>query len=807
MTINKYSDWLKIDLHIHTDKSRQTKHNDYKGNFSVGTLHEKLTENDVQIFSLTDHNIINVDAYREYYRNHSDPEDPLLLVGVELDIEVEHNGGSRLYHSLLIFDCQTADEAESINSRLDAKYTERGLENYDRKLTIDDVIEIFHDDKFFFIPHADGHRNIVSAYLDVGIEGAQKMVLLMPSALEKVTDGERRRVYSAGFSQSLTDSFRSRDDIPYIEFSDNHRIEQYPIQHMGGDEKENHEFYHVKGSKNYETIRLAFIDPRSRIKSPQEYEQIDRVSNKLEKLKVLNEPKIEDVEIFFSPHLNVIIGGRSSGKSLLMNILGSKIDKVEIVSHYTVDDHNFLIKSKDDGEYKVKTSIGDSLIYINQGDIVRYFEQDDLESLAKKSEKQIEYSNAKAEIISHKGKLECLLEDLVNDYGDVLDLGRQTKYELHQSSINSIFGEEFTLDFDEESLKEQYIFSDKITEAKSLVDLLSEKTKEFRDNEILGLAGNEKALVNSFLNLLEAKEKLIQAKDNIDARRSAFITQVKNLVNERNGDLSQGAREKSRAKEMVVELKKEVKNKFEKAARLKRSSDAANNFDYEIKKAIEVSDDVSLVLSVEKKKEIREVILAGGINDAENNKSLYINLLGLFNETKTIKNLNDNSKEKLDQKINTVLASIYGDFDNPKDYLKYDDDTTSAENSPGLNSENYLKVVLKNSSSKMIFIDQPEDNLGNKFISHELVDIIREIKFQKQIFLVTHNPAVAVYGDAECIVIAENNDNKISYKQIVLEDKDAQKEICSILDGGEYIFDNRSRKYNIQRILMEAQNG
>jgi hypothetical protein len=44
----------------------------------------------------------------------------------------------------------------------------------------------------------------------------------------------------------------------------------------------------------------------------------------------------------------------------------------------------------------------------------------------------------------------------------------------------------------------------------------------------------------------------------------------------------------------------------------------------------------------------------------------------------------------------------------------------------------------------------------------------------------------------------------ISYFQIVLEDKNAQKEICSILDGGEYIFDNRSKKYNIQRILKEA---
>jgi hypothetical protein len=68
---------------------------------------------------------------------------------------------------------------------------------------------------------------------------------------------------------------------------------------------------------------------------------------------------------------------------------------------------------------------------------------------------------------------------------------------------------------------------------------------------------------------------------------------------------------------------------------------------------------------------------------------------------------------------------------------------------------------------------------------------------------VTHNPSIVVYGDAENIIIAENADNKISYKQIVLEDVASQKEICSILDGGEYIFDNRAKKYNIQRILKE----
>ena len=67
----------------------------------------------------------------------------------------------------------------------------------------------------------------------------------------------------------------------------------------------------------------------------------------------------------------------------------------------------------------------------------------------------------------------------------------------------------------------------------------------------------------------------------------------------------------------------------------------------------------------------------------------------------------------------------------------------------------------------------------------------------------TH-PALVVYGDAEAIILARNNDNIITYEQIKLEDETAQKEICSVLDGGEYIFDNRARKYNIQKLLHKG---
>lgn len=114
-------------------------------------------------------------------------------------------------------------------------------------------------------------------------------------------------------------------------------------------------------------------------------------------------------------------------------------------------------------------------------------------------------------------------------------------------------------------------------------------------------------------------------------------------------------------------------------------------------------------------------------------------------------------------------------------------------------------MILNNPSSNLILIDQPEDNLGNRFISEKLVDLVRELKFKKQLFLVTHNPAIVVYGDAESIVLAQNDSNKISYTQIKIEDEASQREVCSILDGGEYIFDNRARKYNIQKLLSKGE--
>ena len=797
-----YSDWQKIDLHIHTDWSRKTKENDYNGSFCVDILKQKLKESRVNIFSLTDHNIINIDAYNAYYDSYNEFEDPLLLLGVELDIIVNtESRGNKTYHSLIIFNFQDKTNAKNISDKLEAKYTQNGVADKDRVLNIDEVIELFPDDDFFFIPHAGNTKSILDGYKE-NIEDAQRMVLLMPSAFEKVAEKARQQ-YNKGFDKVLEYDFKERNDIPYINFSDNHNISQYPCANKGGQECKIHQFYYLKGDKSFEALRLAFIDPESRIKSTPELDKIHPTFNYIEKIKITNNSTLTDCELVFSPHLNTLIGGRSSGKSLMMTILGDKIDSVNIEKNkYNIDYDQIEIKSKFDMLYGDKASITkDEIIYIKQGDIVRYFEDKKLEDLAKEANKGTLYTETRTLFTEHKRTFDSVIDTFLEAYS-VSSNDKGQKFILHDSTIENILSEHFVFSWNKNQSFEKLDQTDLITESKDLLDLIKEKNAELKTKTILSFKENELETIQNYEDLIDVKLELISKLDKLNTKKIKFLNSIDSVIDNVNQQLTQEARSKSESKKIINDLKTSIEKKFNSSVILKKSSDSLEKFNYELKQPIKINDSVSLILEIEKVNTIIDLILEG-IQNGENNISLYLNTLGLLNSKKSIKNYSDVSSDSLRKKIRKQLSDLLNSYDNPTDYLEYENGESSKKNSPGYNSEKYLEIILKNPKSKIIFIDQPEDNLGNKFITDTLVKLIREIKFNKQIFLVTHNPSIVVYGDAESIIIASNQSNKISYKQVVLENQNAQKEICGILDGGEYIFNMRSKKYNIKRILKD----
>lgn len=115
------------------------------------------------------------------------------------------------------------------------------------------------------------------------------------------------------------------------------------------------------------------------------------------------------------------------------------------------------------------------------------------------------------------------------------------------------------------------------------------------------------------------------------------------------------------------------------------------------------------------------------------------------------------------------------------------------EASPGMKSVAYLDMLF-DLDETILILDHPEDNIDNDYISNYLVPNIKDKKKIKQLIFVTHNPSVAVYGDAFNYVFAENNE-EITYKNFIIEKKEDKEKLIKILEGGRASFSNRNKKF------------
>ena len=107
-----------------------------------------------------------------------------------------------------------------------------------------------------------------------------------------------------------------------------------------------------------------------------------------------------------------------------------------------------------------------------------------------------------------------------------------------------------------------------------------------------------------------------------------------------------------------------------------------------------------------------------------------------------------------------------------------------------------LKLFLAEGDYPLI-VDQPEESLDNKFIYDELVGAFRETKKKRQVIIATNNANLVVNTDAEQIIVAEFENNRISYKLGSLENLEMRKDIMPILEGGKEAFRKREEKYGM----------
>ena len=117
------------------------------------------------------------------------------------------------------------------------------------------------------------------------------------------------------------------------------------------------------------------------------------------------------------------------------------------------------------------------------------------------------------------------------------------------------------------------------------------------------------------------------------------------------------------------------------------------------------------------------------------------------------------------------------------------------EVSPGQRATALLALALVSGNSPLI-IDQPEDDLDNRYIYDEVVKVLRAVCKARQVIVATHNANVAVLGDAE-LVLALDADS--GHGKVIalggLESPDVAEATRRILEGGDEAFRARHRRY------------
>jgi DNA repair ATPase RecN len=181
--------------------------------------------------------------------------------------------------------------------------------------------------------------------------------------------------------------------------------------------------------------------------------------------------------------------------------------------------------------------------------------------------------------------------------------------------------------------------------------------------------------------------------------------------------------------------------------------------------------------------------------------------------------------ESLDETLRLRLASEVADDSVQISFLKdgglptrADDWQDITQGSPGQRTAAMLGFVLHHGDEPLV-LDQPEDDLDTEWISNLVVRELRASRWKRQLIVVTHNANIPVNGDAERVLVLENNAGSLRIRQSsqtlhgiatvvqhcgAIELPYVRKDIQNIMEGGIPAFMQREKKYNNEVKLTSA---
>jgi len=149
----------------------------------------------------------------------------------------------------------------------------------------------------------------------------------------------------------------------------------------------------------------------------------------------------------------------------------------------------------------------------------------------------------------------------------------------------------------------------------------------------------------------------------------------------------------------------------------------------------------------------------------------------------------DNLKELLTYQVPNKIMIKHRD----RELMRY---------SLGQRASALLLFVLGQRKNDVVIIDQPEDDIDNQTIYEDVIKLILEMKTGTQFIFATHNPNIPVLGDAEQVHACSFADGAIDVYSGGIDDREQQKNIVDIMEGGTDAFARRTKIYTTWKPLQ-----
>ncbi|SKC41615.1 hypothetical protein SAMN06298214_0467 [Bacteroidales bacterium WCE2004] len=770
-------DPVYIDIHIHTSENPDELNGSYDTRVLLSGV-ERMAKGSNALISLTDHNTVNKAAYLSLLANAN--SNIHLLIGAELHIK--NYPEAPAYHCHIIFKCAINESTiDEINAVLDNLYPRKQVCKMDSSIpSIGDVINAFDSFEFILLPHGGQSH---STFNDSIPAGTKFDTTLMRSVYYNQFDGFTARSNS-GLEETVAYFKRLgiAEFVNLVTCSDNYDPKKYPEAKRPSTSPFLPTWMFAEPT--FDGLRLSLSEKTRFFYSN---EKPDSWSEFIKSVHLKSDGI--DIDIRLTPGLNVIIGGSSSGKTLLVDSIYRKlcdisfedspynkfgVANIDVYNPSSTRPHflpqNYIIKIIDPDSEKgidnieiirnvfpedaeLKRKVGDGITKLRE-DVTHLMccveEIEKLEEALRKIPsvgRLIIKGEVKKNIISGLLPQPALRSSVRYD---------RRKYESHQAAMEDI-----------RRLFEQNAFASEHEAA--INEIENELKRLFSISEI------EEVVYQTIRSAKESYEGCL--------REQSYENQQKNS----NIDFLLG----SIAKYIRLQLQfKDILNSISTYSITVETREIEsmghhlyleNHFNLSKEKVLETFNEC--------------LKTPDAISCFANITADSLFLSKFRQRAPKITSYNE-FVEKVVEKFSKLNRTLYK--------IKTRDNRDFEDLSAGWKTSVLLDLVLDYDKDMVpVIIDQPEDNLASAYINEGLVSAIKKTKTHKQIILVSHNATIPMLADAQNIVYCKNENGMITIKSSSLEGSldgiPVLDLIAKVTDGGKPSIKKRVKKYNLKK--------